>query len=353
MSMLRLEHLALNAVLSAAIAACAAPQASTLPVSPSSQPASQPIIVRIEGASAECKDATRTAMTLEEATAVFDAFRADVVRQVPIEPLRAPKSIDHVLDILRRDQIDLFPVGIAYARSLTGVRARVLEAQLELAWGEALVMVAQLLERQTMNAAVQSLQSRARAAMGAVGQNEQKALAAIAADISRVRRLTDAMWVLAPVHIELGARLASKLLEEAPGDYHGYRVAADYFRLRGDWSNFDRMIKEVEQRKPDSTGLQFLLGVAVVDRTGNKALGAAKLQEALTSDPKFAKAQAMMLLLADSPPESYAALVKLNTINPNHQLVVLIGPMIASAYEAWSANAKNKQQGADEQDNVL
>lgn len=294
-----------------------------------------PTVIRV--IDERCLSAEAPPTSVEQATKVFDAFRADIAAQVPIEPLRAPKSLDDVLEILRRDQIDLFAHGVDFARGDPSTKARVLEAQLELAWGEALVMVAQVLERQLAEAAFQSLRQRARAAIGQVSGEEQKSVQALSEKLQSARKLIDAMWVLAPMHIERGAALAQKLLQSAPNDYHGYRVAADYYRLRADWPSFDKMIEEVGKRKPDSTGLAFLLGVAAMDRFGNREVCAKKLSQALVSDPKFAKAQAMLLILADTPKANHEALEKLRAINPTHQLVVLVGPTIEASYEAWKA----------------
>ncbi|MCC6808118.1 MAG: hypothetical protein IT381_11895 [Deltaproteobacteria bacterium] len=306
-------------------------------------PASAPMVIRITDE--RCVDGKRAAMTSAEAEQVFVEFRADIEKQVPIEPLRTPRSLDDVLEILRRDQIDLFAHGVAFAGKEQGTRARVLEAQLELAWGEALVMVAQLLERQFAEVAMQSLRQRARAAIGQTTSFETKTMLELSENLQKSRRAIDAMWVLAPVHIERGAQMALKLLQDVPDDYHGYRVAADYFRLRADWKSFDKMVEEVAKRKPDSTGLQFLLGVAAVDRFGDRERGAEKLQKAIAGDPKFAKAQAMLLLLADTPNASYEALVALHKVNPSHQLVVLAGPAILAVYNAWKARGGEQGEG--------
>lgn len=285
------------------------------------------------------------AMTEADAALVFDELRASVRKENPIDVLRSPKSLDDVLEILRRDQIDLFADGIAFAQKDTSQWARVLEAQLELAWGESMVMVAQLLERQFAEVAMQSLQRRARVAMGQTGADEEALMTSLTDRLQRAKRYSDAMWVLAPLHIAKGAKLTEAILLAMPDDYHGYRVAADYYRLRADWVNFDRMVEQVSKRRPDSTGLSFLLGVALVDRYGQRDAGQKKLEDAVKSDPKFAKAQAMLLLLAETPPERFAALQKLHAINPGHQLVYFVGPSIAATYEAWKENGGHTQPG--------
>ncbi len=286
-------------------------------------------------------------MTEAEASRVFEELRENARKDNPIEVLRSPKSLDDVLEILRRDQIDLFADGIAFAQKESSPQALVLEAQLELAWGESMVMVAQLLEQQFTEVAMQSLQRRARVAMGQTGADESALMASLSERLQRAKRYSDAMWVLAPLHIARGAKLTEKILQAMPDEYHGYRVAADYYRLRADWLNFDRMVDQVNKRKPDSTGLAFLLGVALVDRYGQRDAGQLKLEEALKSDPKFAKAQAMLLLLADTPQSRFEALQKLHGINPAHQLVYFVGPSIAATYDAWKAQGGSPRTGTD------
>ena len=83
-------------------------------------------------------------MSLEEAQAIATEFESNHLGQDPNNPLREPKSLDDVLEILKSDELDLFPAGVSFASKQPGVQAKALAAQIELAWGEAELTLADL-----------------------------------------------------------------------------------------------------------------------------------------------------------------------------------------------------------------
>ena len=85
-------------------------------------------------------------LTVEEAERIVREARGAFAHPDSQNPLRQPKSLDDVLAILRTDQIDLFAAGVAFAEKDASPRAKALQAQIEIAWGENQRIVAQLLD---------------------------------------------------------------------------------------------------------------------------------------------------------------------------------------------------------------
>ena len=82
-----------------------------------------------------------------------------------------------------------------------------------------------------------------------------------------------------------------------------------------------------------NVGLLFLKGVSEAERKGDLDAGQKLLREALTKDPKFCRAQAQLVFMANGLTAKYEEYTKLKAMNPRHQLVLVAGPVIEAVYE--------------------
>ncbi len=130
-------------------------------------------------------------------------------------------------------------------------------------------------------------------------------------------------------------QLAQAVIDAAPSDYEGYRVAADYYHQREAWAKFDEMVKKLEALNPSSNGLVFLRAEAARDRDHDPAAANRLFKEALTRDAKFARAQVALLVLQPDLAGAHAELQHLKAINPSHQVVVWVGPTLEREYADW------------------
>jgi len=274
-------------------------------------------------------------LTLDEAKAIVAEFESKQLELSKADPLREPKSTDDVLKILKADQIDLFPAGIAFAAKQQGdVKAEALHAQIELAWGEALQILADVFVDASgqMKAALRSMEMRA--ATGVLSEKLQARFDKLKEVSAKSDLVAEALTKLAAEHVGAGARLAQDLIKKLPDDYVGYRVAADYYRLRSEWDVFDTMVAKIESTNPDSNGLVFLRAAALLHRDQEPAKAAELFRKALVTDPRFVRAQAQLVLSGQSVKETFREYQALRALNPNHQIVVWAGEAIITAFEA-------------------
>lgn len=281
----------------------------------------------------EMAQARASNMTVEQAQSLLDDLHKKLAADDAQNPLRSPKSLDDVLAVLQSDQIDLFPEAVKFAKAQNNVKGRTLAAQLELAWGENQRIVAQIIDLLAVDMREESRELAELEASGKAAPEDQKRLARLETLVNEEAPIISALSRVAPGHIRNGAAMAEELVKSAPEGYEGYRVLADYHRIRSDWASFDAMVKEVETRHPQSVGLLFLKGVSEAERKGDLDAGQKLLREALTKDPKFCRAQAQLVFMANGLTAKYEEYTKLKAMNPRHQLVLVAGPVIEAVYE--------------------
>lgn len=274
-----------------------------------------------------------SSMSLEQAQAVLDELGKKLAASDAQNPLRAPKTLDDVLAILQSDQVDLFPAAVKLAKADPSVRAQTLAAQIELAWGENLRIVAQVIDVLSADLREEARELAELEAAGKATPQEKQRLERVETLVAEEGPIVSALSRVAPTHIREGAILAERLVKAAPSDYEGYRVLADYHRMRSDWPAFDAMVKEVEQKNAGSVGLLFLKGISEAERKGDLEAGIKVLREALAKDPKFCRAQAQIVFMSNGLTAKWEEYGKLKAMNPKHQLVVVAGPVIEAVYE--------------------
>jgi hypothetical protein len=268
-------------------------------------------------------------MSIGEAQEVVADFEKDLAKHDQMDPLRQPRSLDDVTEILKRDQIDLFPAGVAFASQQTSVEAKVLQAQIEIAWGEAQLTLADLFAELAATSQTQLRRIDPSADLPADQAAERESLRK---KVVRQTNITDALTRLAAEHVAAGATIAKQIIADSPNDYLGYRLAADYYRMRGDWAKFDEMVAKIQATNPQSNGLLFLRAMSAIQHHGRNDEGQDLLKQALAKDPKFARAQSELVLTTKSIDKKNEQLQALKALNPNHQVVVWVGPHIEMAY---------------------
>jgi len=285
-------------------------------------------------------------LRIDEARAIVADLEKRQAAASPDDPLRNPRGVDDILEILRRDQIDLFGAGVALAKRLSDPQATALQGQIELAWGEALLIVGELLDDVgvRMREAARPLQQRQ--AAGGLDQAGADRLSYLKEKERSAERLSGALGLVGMQHLWAGASLAQSVMEEHPDSYMGYRLAADFHRLRGDWGVFDELMSKIEKLNPESNGLVFLKGVAALNRDGDVEAARAKFRQSLERDGKFVRAQVYLYLASPLIADAFDELLRLRQMNANHQLVVWALPAVADAFDQGVITRKTPGRAA-------
>lgn len=271
---------------------------------------------------------------------VLAAFAKKHPLSAPDDPLRHPSTLADVDAILHLDQIDLFAPAIALARKQPGPDALVLRAQLEIAYSEAMLVVANVIEGSADGLEEVTRTLRFRAESGPTSAEEKAKREEVEATFREARSVSWALRELAADHARDGATDAQLILASKEKTYRGYRVAADYHRLRGDWDEFAADLEILARDNPTSTGLLFLRGIAA-QAEGEPVTALELYRKALAKDPKFVRAQAHIVLMQTNPERAHAELARLAELNPRHQLITYAGPFIEAAHKAWSTEHRD------------
>lgn len=265
-----------------------------------------------------------------EASGIVEAFRLEQERIKSGEKTVEVGSMEAVLDILKHDDMNQFDDAIQYLKTQTTADANVLRAQIELAWGDAQNILAELLERTNKDLVAAKNELDVKGA--AQSPSEKQRYEELVASTKDIGQVVAALRALAASHLGEGGRLASEIIKSAPKNYQGYRVAADFYRLEGEWKKFDEMKKKIEATNAKSNGLVFLKGMEQLDRYKKPELAANFFREALKRDAQFTRAQAMLVLLPQSEPDTYKEYKALETLSPYHTIVVWVGPRIERSH---------------------
>lgn len=243
--------------------------------------------------------------------------------------LASPRSYDDVSEVLHLDQLTLFPAAVAYISTQKDVRARAMLAQMELAWAESLQQLAEIDENLAARFRELAEDLSGKAAAGGLSADEFKRLSSLKASAADSQQTSEALRITAADHLARGLEVAREVIKKSPADYLGYRVAADYYRLTGDWKGFDAMLARIEKANAGSNGLVFLKGVAAYQRARDGAAATKLLRTAVANDPRFARAQAHLVMIQPSLEETWAEFGKLEKMSPEHPIVLWTGPALA------------------------
>lgn len=244
----------------------------------------------------------RITLTLDEAEAIVHGFEAT---PAGVSALPQPSSADDALAVLKADRLDAFEAVVAFAQQQSAradrrpddvVSDTALLAQAQLAWGEAELMVAELVAR------------------------ELRTMSSSDPRYVELRREDEALRLMAAEHVDAGARTAEQVLQLAPESYLGYRIAADAARLTTNWPACAELLLRVEQVRPDSNGLRFLRGLQAWGERADDVTAVRYLNEAVAHDEDFVRAQAWLVVILQGE-EQAAALETLAKRAPYHHVV--------------------------------
>lgn len=281
-------------------------------------------------------------MSVEEAKGILGALATKVSEDDLKNPLRSPKTLDDALAVLRSDQVDLYPKAVELAKADGSVKGLAIAAQLELSWGENYRVIAEVLELLSRDLREEVRDLAKLEASGRATAEDRARFDRLEALVYNEGPILAALSRLAPLHIHEGAVIAEALVKSAPADYEGYRVMADYHRMRGDWASFDAMVKEVELRHPTSTGLLYLKAISDAERKGDLEGAIKGMKAALAKQPNFVAAQAQVVFMTTGFTAKHEEFKKLEAMNPHHPLVEIAQPVFEAVVELREARKRRQ-----------
>ena len=253
----------------------------------------------------------------------------------PVAPPGTPvTSMSQVLEIIRGDRLPEYEKARRFAAGRQGSEALTLRAYLDLSYAGALMTAAWILEeerRQDLTELRQLQQARPLEDPSGAKQDQARAgeLKAKEADLRKVVR---ALRVLSEEPLRSGSDLAEQAIRQDPKAQLAYLANANYFRLRGQWLEFDRMMRYAEEGTEDPPVRSYLRAMEAFERYVDPARCEQLLKETLKKRPDFVRAQANLVLIDEGTEAKHEELQRLKALSPNHLVVRLAGPMIENEY---------------------
>ncbi|MGB5285719.1 MAG: hypothetical protein WBN29_14490 [Polyangiales bacterium] len=254
----------------------------------------------------------------------------------PIPPPDTPiTSMVQVLEIIRGDRFPEYDAARRFAAGRQGAEALTLRGYLDLSGAGALMTAAWILDqerRQDLTELRQLTTNRPVEASEAAAQDQARAakLQAKAADLRKVVR---ALRVLSEAPLVSGADLIKQAISQDPKSQLAYFANANYFRLRGQWLEYDRMMRYAEDGPEDPPIRTYLRAMEAFERYVDPARTEQLLKETIAKRPDFVRAQANLVLVDQAIEDKYAELQALKKLSPTHLVVRLAGPMIEQEYQ--------------------
>jgi hypothetical protein len=285
-----------------------------------------------------------SSLTVEEAEAIVARVQARRDTVDADNPLRSPKSLDDVEAILESDRFDLFGAGFRFAMEEGSERGKALAAEIAIVRGENKHVIAQLLDTFDADLREEIRELEIMEAAGTLQQADRARHDILVGLVRESDEVVQALSRLAPVHLAKGRELAGELLSSAPHGMEGHRLAADYYRMRGEWERFDAMVAEAKRLYPDVPQLLFLEAMELAERDNDVPQTTQRLREVLANHPKFVRARAHLVLLTPGVEAKYKEYLALRSASPHHQVVVLLGPVLERAREAAEKRAHRERK---------
>ena len=258
-------------------------------------------------------------------------------------------SMAQVLEIIRGDRFSEFEKAREFAAGKQGSEALTIRSYLETSYAGALVLAAAILEeerRQEMTELRQVSQLRPLEDSDdrAADQARAQRLKMKTADLRKVIR---ALNVLSEEPLVSGADLAEQAIRQDSQSQLAYLANANYYRLRGSWLEFDRMMRYAEDTETGNNPpvKTYLRAMEALQRYVDPGKCKELLEDTLARRPDFVRAQANLVLVDRNIEDTYAQLQKLREMNPQHIVVRLAGPMIEEEY-VTAEQLKNATQNS-------
>ena len=254
----------------------------------------------------------------------------------PIPPPDTPvTSMVQVLEIIRGDRLPEYEAARRFAAGRQGAEALTLRGYLELSYAGALMTAAWILDherRQDLTELRQLSMSRPLEG-GQAGADDQARAAKLQAKTADLRKVVRALRVLSEEPLVSGADLIKQAISQDPKSQLAYLANANYFRLRGNWLEYDRMMGYADEGPDDPPVRTYLRAMEAFERYVDPARCEKLLKETVAKRPDFVRAQANLVLVDENIEDKYAELQTLKKLSPNHLVVRLAGPLIEQEHK--------------------
>jgi len=254
----------------------------------------------------------------------------------PIPPPDTPvTSMAQVLEIIRGDRLPEYEAARRFAAGRQGAEALTLRAYLDLSYAGALMTAAWILDeerRQDLTELRQLTQGRPLEDSGAAKADQARA-AKLKAKTADLRKVVRALRVLSEEPLRSGSDLAEQAIRQDPKAQLAYYANANYFRLRGHWLEFDRMMRYGAEGEEDPPIRTYLRAMEAFERYVDPARCETLLKETLAKRPDFVRAQANLVLVDEGTEAKHEELQRLKQLSPTHLVVRLAGPMIEQEFQ--------------------
>jgi hypothetical protein len=268
---------------------------------------------------------------------------AQVVREFQeaygIPPIPAPDtpvtSMAQVLEIIRGDRLPEYEAARRFAAGRQGAEALTLRAYLDLSYAGALMTAAWILDeerRQELTELRQLTQGRPLEDSERAKEDQARA-AKLKAKTADLRKVVRALRVLSEEPLRSGSDLAEQAIRQDPKAQLAYYANANYFRLRGHWLEFDRMMRYGKDGEGDPPIYTYLRAMEAFERYVDPARCEKLLKETLAKRPDFVRAQANLVLVDEGTEAKHEELQRLKQLSPTHLVVRLAGPMIEQEFQ--------------------
>jgi len=239
-----------------------------------------------------------------------------------------------VLEIIRGDRLPEYEAARRFAAGKQGAEALTLRGYLDLSYAGALMTAAWILDherRQDLTELRQLTMSRPMEGNAGAGEDQARA-AKLQAKTADLRKVIRALRVLSDEPLVSGADLIKQAISQDPKSQLAYLANANYFRLRGNWLEYDRMMGYADEGPGDPPVRTYLRAMEAFDRYVDPARCEMLLKQTIAKRPDFVRAQANLVLVNEDIEEKYAELQTLKQLSPNHLVVRLAGTMIEEEY---------------------
>jgi tetratricopeptide (TPR) repeat protein len=311
------------------IAGCLNPHRVTIPRVTSAE--AGPVVARAEQELASL-DQSENARVLTARLANY--------RQAPLTPEHREDMQQAARMALTADRLDLFEDAIGAVERTVNVDdsewswgSRVLGAQLRLSWAESELLVASAVLFAVRHIESELGRIASARAIGSERVRRREREAEIQEALEQAAYFAACFQATGRRRLLAASRRVEEVLAERPEHYLGYRLAMDLHRIQGqhgtrrasDWEAFRVAARELEARRPDSTGLKFMRGAALVNSDPDAARR--WLNAALAEAPHFTRAQVFRVLAAQSVEERNEEFALLREMSPHHQLIEWAAPL--------------------------
>ena len=255
----------------------------------------------------------------------------------PISPPDTPvTSMAQVLEIIRGDRLPEYEAARRFAAGRQGAEALTLRGYLELSGAGALMTAAWILDhqrRQDLTELRQLTVSRPLEDTSEAAAADKSRAVKLQAKAADLRKVVRALRVLSEEPLVSGADLIKQAISQDPKSQLAYLANANYFRLRGNWLEYDRMMGYADEGADHPPVRTYLRAMEAFERYVDPARCEKLLKETVAKRPDFVRAQANLVLVNEDIEEKYAELQTLKQMSPTHLVVRLAGPMIEEEHK--------------------